>query len=333
MKFKASFVIIIISILLCCSIVGSAFALYSVDAEDLNFTFSGLFQEPINYFLKITKGSEEIQSIKLIDGETATTHYESSLYLETDYTMTFYKNNDPISVNYSTSSDLDAGKKPKYSFNYDFTFDLSETNPTVSVVADKTSYYIVGDNNGWTITGDKAIKLVANPGNSSEVMATGIPFALHQGFKIRNYQGYYATVNSAVNALWTSSSDGNIVMRAAGNYDFYFNTSNKSVYFALSNVTLTKITSYQNASWILDGNAWLVALGSDGNFYKITYTNWGYNDITVEVWVPSNLASVTLWRASPSINYESFKTASTSYKWNNVTINRSSYGSTNKIWS
>lgn len=306
--------------------------MYSVDAESLNFTFSGLYQEPINYFLKIMDGTKEVQTIELTTDETNPT-FEKTVYLKTTYKLAFYRNTEVISVDYASTSDVTASKTPQWEFNYLLSFTPKETgNPSANVTVDK-NYYLVGDNNDWDITGDKAIKLVTNPGNSNEVMITGVPFALHQGFKIRNYQGWYGDVNSAVNALWTYSTDGNIVMRASGNYDFYFNTSNNSVYFALAGVTYTKITSYQNASWILDGSAWLVALGSDGNFYKVTYTNWGYNDITVEVWVPSTLASVTMWRASPTLTYETFVSASTSYKWNNVTINRASYGSTNKIWS
>ncbi len=340
MKVQTRVVIILTAIILCCSMFGSAFALYVVNSPELTLSFSGKADEVVEYFLKISENGTEVATIKLSENAENNSEYSTTAYLKPTYKVDFYKNytllSNSVDYTYQTGSDITATKPAPNEFNYAVTYTTSATGKaTAKFALDRTTYYLVGDNNGWSIDGENAIKFVPNPSNPNEVMALGVPFTAGQGFKIRNYAGYYSTAKDDSPEIFKTDSETNIVPQNGGKYDFYFDTTSNSVYFKNSEITYTTITSYQNASWILNGDAWLIAVGSDGKFYKITYTNYGTNDITVNVYVPSTLASVTVMRASPTVTYENFATYQNngSYVWNKVTIQKSNYGSNGKIWS
>lgn len=330
MKLKSSFVIIIISILLCCSIFGSAFALYSV-GDSFDISFSGV-DNTVEYFLKINEGASEIATVKLSNSENPS-EYKTTAYLKTTYKLSFYKNDTLLvsgsDFNYATGSDVTATKNPSHEFNYFVSLTTSDSSTSsVNIELDR-GYYLVGDNNGWSIDSN-AIRLKNNPENASEVMILNVPFSANQGFKIRNYEGYYGSVNDYSPEICTFNEGGDIVLRYAGNYDMYFDTTTNSVYYKMNGVSYRTITSYQNASWIFDGQARLFARGSDGKFYKIKAKEWNYNDVTVDIIIPDTLTSVTVWRVGTSVTYDNFDTATE--KWNEVTIYKSNFGSNNKIW-
>lgn len=333
MKIKASIVIILISILLCCSIFGGAFALYSV-SDSLEIPFSGKASEIVEYFLKIKDGASEIATIKLSNSESNPLEYKTTAYLKSTYKLSFYKNDTLLTTDtdfkYATGSDVTATVNPSYEFNYFVSLTTSNFSiSSVNIELDR-GYYLVGDNNGWSI-GENAIRLETNTENASEVMILNVPFTANQGFKIRNYEGYYGSVNEYSPEVSTFNEGGDIVLRYTGNYDMYFNLTSKSVYYKMSGVNYITITSYQNSSWIFNGTAKLFARGSDGKFYTIKAKEWNYNDVTVEIIIPDTLTYVTAWRVGPLVTYDNFNT--TTEKWNDVTINKSNFGNNNKIWS
>lgn len=331
MKLKSSFVIILISIILCCSIFGSAFALYSV-GDSFDISFSGV-DNTVEYFLKISEGASEIVTVKLSNSESNPLEYKTTTYLKTTYKLSFYKNdtllNSDTDFEYATGSDVTATINPSHEFNYFVSLTTSDSSiSSVNIELDR-GYYLVGDNNDWSI-GENAIRLETNAENASEVMTLNVPFTASQGFKIRNYEGYYGSVNDYSPEISTYNEGGDIVLRYTGNYDMYFDTTANSVYFKMNGVSYQTITSYQNASWIFDGQARLFARGSDGKFYTIKAKEWNYNDVTVDIIVPDTLTSVTVWRVGTSVTYDNFDTATE--KWNEVTINKSNFGNNNKIW-
>lgn len=303
MKFKVSLVIIIISILLCCSIVGGAFALYSVN-DTLTISFSGIYQEPIKYYLSVDGVKTEIES-----------GVETIAYLKKTSTVAFYKNNDLLTVSYATGSDVTSSKKPAWEFNYLVKLTVPDSgNPTASVVVDK-SYYLVGDNNGWSIT-DNAIKLEANPTNPNELMAKGVSFARNQGFKIRDYEGDYGGVEYAsVKAPWIHDKSGNIVLWSAGKYDFYYkkNTDKEKseVYFEQQGVSYTEIPTYRNANWVTsDGAIFFARDDTNGNFYGVTAITYeGDWNTNVIVYLPNGTTrnNITIYRVNPT-SYMTFAT-------------------------
>lgn len=317
MKIKASIVIILISILLCCSIFGGAFALYSV-GDSLEIPFSGKASEIVKFYLKITEGANEIATVELSDNEASSSEYKTTAYLKPAYKLSFYKNDKLLTADtdfqYDANSDVTSVKNPSHEFNYFVSYSVKNSSlATVNISLDR-GYYLVGDINGWSI-GENAIRFEPNPGNENEVMALNVPFSPNQSFKIRNYANYYGSVNDASPEVYTFSGSGDIVLKYGGNYDMYFNTTNNSVYFKLSDVTYRTFISYANSDWLLNDSAKIFAKGSDGKLYMVK-TEWGYGKINLYVNIPNTVTSLTILRVDPEITYDSYTDGA---EWNKAT--------------
>ncbi|MDR1697328.1 MAG: hypothetical protein LBR37_00180 [Erysipelotrichaceae bacterium] len=91
-------------------------------------------------------------------------------------------------------------------------------------------YYLVGSFSDWGVNAN-AIGLIKNPDNPNEYMATGVPMAAATEFKIHNGTSFYnVSLNGASATGVSGGGSSNFLISTAGNYDFYYNHTNWTLY-------------------------------------------------------------------------------------------------------
>ena len=257
--------VIVIATILALSVIGTCFALYKINATDRNITLTTGDAVTLSIaagdLAEVGISPDHTTATYNVKLESSSTVSDASVYgkftVATSGTLANYLK---VSTTINTEEKDDAAlKKGVYyalnalptTFTLTFTFDFSgidfytvaETvaNVTLSWVIDSSytgtykpvtgGYYLVGKINGkesWAPASDdhKFTTAVADPKNKAE-----LEIALSAGdtVKIKNGATWYPEWGNwkDYETIGTLDSNGNLVITAAGTYNFYLNQSNE----------------------------------------------------------------------------------------------------------